>query len=124
VTDAATAKRRKSYRRGHRGEGLAALALRLKGFRILARRYRTKLGEIDLIARRGNLVLIEVKARRTLIEAMQAIAYESERRIEGAADLWLSRQPDYGRLSIRFDMVAVLPWRWPVHVENVFHGRS
>ena len=70
----------------------------LKGFRIVARRYRTKLGEIDLIARRGDLVLIvEVKARKTLIEAMEAIAHESERRIEGAADLWLARQNDYGR---------------------------
>ena len=97
----------------------------LKGYRIVARRYRTKLGEIDLIARRGDLVLIvEVKARPTLIAAMEAIAHQSERRIEGAADLWLARQTDYGRLSVRFDMVAVLPWRWPVHVENVFHGRN
>ncbi|MDG4899205.1 MAG: YraN family protein [Mesorhizobium sp.] len=117
--------RRKAYRRGHRGEWLAALALMLKGYRILARRHRTKLGEIDLIARRGDLVLfVEVKARRTLMEAMEAIAHASERRIEGAADLWLSRQPDYGRLSVRFDMVAVLPWRWPVHVENAFYGRN
>lgn len=117
--------RRKAYRRGHRGEWLAALALMLKGYRILARRHRTRLGEIDLIARRGDLVLfVEVKARRTLIEAMEAIGRESERRIEGAADLWLSRQPDYGRLSLRFDMVAVLPWRWPVHVENAFYGRN
>jgi len=123
VADAA-ARRRSSYRRGHRSEWLAALALTAKGYRILARRYRTKLGEIDLIARRGDLVLIvEVKARRTLVEAMEAIPRESERRIEGAADIWLSRQPDYGRLSVRFDMVAVLPWRWPVHVENVFYGR-
>jgi len=123
VADAA-ARRRSSYRRGHRSEWLAALALTAKGYRILARRYRTKLGEIDLIARRGDLVLIvEVKARRTLVEAMEAIRRESERRIEGAADIWLSRQPDYGRLSVRFDMVAVLPWRWPVHVENVFYGR-
>lgn len=120
----AAARRRNSYRRGHRSEWLAALALTAKGYRILARRYRTKLGEIDLIARRGDLVLIvEVKARRTLVEAMEAIRRESERRIEGAADIWLSRQPDYGRLSVRFDMVAVLPWRWPVHVENVFYGR-
>jgi putative endonuclease len=123
VTDQET--RRKAYRRGHRGEWLAALALILKGFRIIARRYRTKLGEIDLIARRGDLVLIvEVKVRATLIEAMDAIAYQSERRIEAAADLWLSRQPDHGRLSIRFDMVAVLPRRWPVHVENMFYGRN
>jgi putative endonuclease len=117
--------RRQAYRRGHRGEWLAAVALMLKGYRILARRHRTKLGEIDLIARRGDLVLfVEVKARRTLMEAMEAIARSSERRIEGAADLWLSRQPDYGKLSVRFDMVAVLPWRWPVHVENAFYGRN
>ncbi len=58
------AKRIRAYRRGHRGEWLASLALMLKGFRIVARRYRTKLGEIDLIARRGDLVLIvEVKVR-------------------------------------------------------------
>ena len=120
-----TRSRRKAYRRGHSSEWLAAAALLVKGYRILARRYRTRLGEIDLIARRGDLVLIvEVKARRTLVEAMQAIARDSERRIEGAADLWLARQPDFGRLSVRFDMVAVLPWRWPVHVENVFYGRN
>ncbi len=118
-------KRRKAYRRGHSSEWLAAVALMAKGYRIVARRYRTKLGEIDLIARRGNLVLIvEVKARRTLIEAMDAIRYESERRIEGAADLWLAKQRDHAKLSLRFDMVAVLPWRWPVHVENVFYGRN
>ena len=122
--DAALKRRRKAYRRGHSSEWLAAAALMLKGFRIVARRYRTKLGEIDLIARRGNLVLIvEVKARKTLIEAMDAITRDSERRIEGAADLWLARQRDHAKLSVRFDMVAVLPWRWPVHVENVFYGR-
>jgi putative endonuclease len=97
----------------------------VKGYRIVARRYRTRLGEIDLIARRGNLVLIvEVKVRKTLIEAMDALARQSERRIENAADLWLARQPDHARLSVRFDMVAVLPRRWPVHVENAFYGRN
>ena len=119
------AARLRNYRRGHRGEWLAALALMVKGYRIVARRYRTKLGEIDLIARRGDLVLIvEVKVRPSLIQAMEAIAFTSERRIEAAADLWLARQRDYGRLSVRFDMIAVLPRRWPVHVENVFHGRN
>ena len=123
-TDARRARRFAAYRLGHRSEWLAALALMLKGYRIVARRYRTKLGEIDLIARRRDLVLIvEVKARPTLGEAMDAIGHISERRIEGAADLWLSRQPDYARLSLRFDMVAVLPRRWPVHVENIFQGR-
>lgn len=116
--------RARNYRRGHRGEWLAALALMVKGYRIVARRYRTKLGEIDLIARRGDLVLIvEVKVRPTLVEAMDAVARLSERRIEAAADIWLSRQRDHGRLSLRFDLVAVLPRRWPIHVADIFQGR-
>ncbi|MCO5082227.1 MAG: YraN family protein [Rhizobiaceae bacterium] len=123
-TDARRDRRFAAYRLGHRSEWLAALALMLKGYQIVAWRYRTKLGEIDLIARRRDLVLIvEVKARPTLAEAMEAIGHISERRIDGAADLWLARQPDYARLSLRFDMVAVLPRRWPVHVENIFQGR-
>lgn len=118
------ADRLRAYRRGHRSEWFAAAALILKGYRIVARRYRTKLGEIDLIARRGDLVaIVEVKARPTLAEAMDAIGREAAWRIEGAADLWLGRQPDQARLSMRFDMVAVLPRRWPVHVENIFQGR-
>ena len=117
--------RQKAYRRGHRGEWLAALALMLKGYRIVARRWKTKLGEVDLIARRGDLVLVvEVKCRPTLLEAMDAIGHQSQRRIEAAADLWLMRQPDFAKLSVRFDMVAVLPRRWPVHVENIFQGTN
>jgi putative endonuclease len=101
------------------------MALRARGFRIVAKRYRTPLGEIDIIARRGDLVaIVEVKVRPTLLAAMEAVGRMSERRIEAAADLWLSRQPDHARLSIRFDMVAVLPWRWPVHVPDAFRGRS
>ncbi len=116
--------RRRAFRKGHRGEWIAAVALMLKGYRIVARRYRTKLGEIDLIARRGDLVaMVEVKARPSLIEAMEAVSYTAEHRIEAAADMWLSRQPDFARLSVRFDLVAVLPWRWPVHVENAWQGR-
>lgn len=121
---AADPKRIDAYRRGHRGEWLASMALMAKGYRIVARRYRTKLGEIDLIARRGDLIaVIEVKARPTLASAMEAIGRESAHRIEGATDMWLARQRDYPKLSVRFDMVAVLPWRWPVHVENIFAGR-
>jgi putative endonuclease len=114
-------KRHKAYRRGHSAERLAAVALMLKGYRIIGRRYRTKLGEIDLIARRGDFVLIvEVKARTTLEQAMGSVNLLTMRRIEAAADLWLARQPDHSRLSLRFDLVAILPWRWPVHVPAVF----
>jgi putative endonuclease len=117
--------RLKAYQRGHTSEAFAVLALVLKGYRIIARRFRTKGGEIDIIARRGDLVLIvEVKARPTLEQAMDAIAYSAQRRIEAAADTWLSKQPDYARLTLRFDMVAVLPWRWPIHVPDIFQGRN
>ena len=117
--------RRGSLRRGERGEGLAAWALRLKGFRILERRYRTRSGEIDLIARRGDLVaIVEVKARPTVIEAMDAVGPLAQRRIEAAADHWLSRQRDHARLSLRFDIVAVRPRHWPVHIAGAWRGRS
>lgn len=117
-------KKRIAFFRGHSAERLAAFALMLKGFRIVARRYRTRLGEIDLIARRGDLVLIvEVKARASFEAAQFAVTPQAMRRIEAAADLWLQRQTDRARLSLRFDMVAVLPRRWPKHVPAFIYGR-
>lgn len=114
-------KRLRAFRKGHWAEYAAALVLVTKGFRIVARRYRTPLGEIDLIARRGRLVaIVEVKARKSLEEAMDAVSATAMRRIEAAADLWLARQPDRDRLSLRFDLVATLPRRWPVHVPAFF----
>ncbi|GAA5539896.1 MULTISPECIES: YraN family protein [Brucella/Ochrobactrum group] len=114
-------KKRVAFFRGHSAERFAAMVLLLKGFRIVARRYRTRLGEIDLIARRGNLVLIvEVKARSSLEAAQLAVTPQAMRRIEAAADLWLQRQPDLDRLSLRFDLIAVLPRRWPKHVPAFF----
>lgn len=116
--------RRRRFRKGHRSEWLAAWALRLKGYRILAVRYRTPVGEIDVIARRGDLVaIVEVKARTTLAAAMDAVGPAAQRRIAAAADLWLARQRDHARLSLRFDIVAVLPRRWPVHVPDAWRGR-
>jgi putative endonuclease len=117
----AEATRVKANRRGHRGETFAAMALRLKGWRILAKRYRTPLGEIDLIARRGDLVaMVEVKARASLRDAMDSVTPAAQKRIIASADLWLSRQKDAAKLSIRFDIIAVLPWRWPIHVARAF----
>lgn len=121
MTAAASLKRRKAERRGHGAERLAALALRLKGYRIVARRYRTKLGEIDIIARKGDLVaFVEVKARRSAQAAIDAVSFPAQKRIRDAGDLWLSRQRDAHGLSLRYDIVAVLPWRWPVHFADAF----
>lgn len=109
--------RQQAFKRGVLAEHQAAIMLMLKGFRIVARRYKTKSGEIDLIARRGRLILIvEVKARSTIAEAMEAVSPQSFNRIEAAADHWLARQADHAHLSLRFDIVAVRPWRWPHHI--------
>lgn len=117
----AKAAKQAAHQRGHKSESFAAFALRLKGWRIIAKRYRSPLGEIDLIARKADLIaMIEVKARTTLKEAMESVTPAAQKRIMGSADLWLSRQKDAAKLSVRFDIIAVLPWRWPVHIERAF----
>jgi len=113
--------RRRALARGRTGEWLAAIALRLKGYRIVARNFRTRVGEIDIVARKGDLIaFVEVKARASATEALDAVGFTARRRIANAADLWIARQGDAASLSWRFDVVAVLPGRWPVHFEDVF----
>lgn len=113
--------RRRALKKGRGGEWLAALALRLKGYRIVARNFRTRLGEIDIVARKGDLIaFVEVKARPSATEAVDAVGYEAQRRIANAAELWIGRQKNADRLSWRFDIVAVRPGRWPVHFEDAF----
>jgi len=115
------AERRKAQRRGHVSEYLAALYLMAKGYRILAIRYRTRLGEIDLIARKGDLIVfVEVKARVGEREAVDAVSFTSQKRIRAASDLWLSKRKDAARLSQRYDVVAVLPGRLPRHFPDAF----
>jgi len=116
-----TAGRRRAYRFGLEAETAAGLYLMLKGYRILARRYRTPAGEIDLIAKRGNLVaFVEVKARRSETEAIEALTPRAEQRIATAADLWLARHPAANGLMMRFDLVLVMPWRLPAHLPDAF----
>lgn len=95
--------------------------MRLKGYRIVAKRFKTKSGEVDIIARRGNLILmVEVKARNSVEEAMEAATHTALRRIESAGDIWLAKQKDYASLSIRYDLIACLPGRWPVHIPAIY----
>jgi putative endonuclease len=113
--------RLKALRRGSLAAYRAALSLLIKGYRIVAFRYRTKLGEIDIIARKGDLIAcVEVKARRSLDDSVFAVSNISQQRIRAASDLWLAKQPDFARLSIRYDIVSVMPWRWPVHLPDAF----
>jgi len=117
----ATLRRRKALRRGSAAEYIAAIFLMLKGYRVLALRYRTKLGEIDIIARKGDLaVFVEVKARADETGAVDAVSYASQKRIRAASDLWLARQRDYARLSQRYDIVAIVPRKLPRHFPDAF----
>lgn len=112
-----TKRRRASWRWGHRSEFLAAAFLVCKGYRILARRYRTPAGEIDIVAMRGNrIAFVEVKNRPTLEAAQSAIAGRQISRIHRAADLWLARNPECQSRDLGFDIIFMLPWKRPVHL--------
>jgi putative endonuclease len=118
-----TAGRRRAERRGHGAERLCIWLLRLKGYRILARRFRVPSGEVDLIARRGRvLVAVEVKARTGFDAAAEAISAQQRRRIARALDHFLARRPDLATLDRRFDVVMVVPRRWPRHLRNAWQG--
>ena len=118
---AAPETRKRAERRGRWSEWTAALFLMLKGYRILAMRYRVRVGEVDIVARRGDLVaFVEVKARRDRMAAVDAVTLTSQRRIRAAGDHWLSRQPDAARLSLRYDIVAITPWTLPRHYQGAF----
>lgn len=112
-------KRRSAERRGRRAEFLAALALLLKGYRIRSWRYRCPMGEVDLIARKGDLVVfVEVKARAELRAGVDAVTPTAARRINAAGEHWIARQPDAASLSWRIDVVVVSSGRWPKHLEG------
>lgn len=114
--------RREAEHRGRRSERIAALWLRLKGYRILDQRVRTPIGEIDLVARRGrSLVFVEVKARDALEDAAAAIAPHQLRRVARAANLLLGRYMADCR-SARIDAVIVARGRLPMHLEGVVDG--
>lgn len=92
------------------------MALRLKGYRIVERRYRVQGGEIDIVARRGDTIaFVEVKVRASLAEAAMAIDFVKRRRISQAARVWLGANPWAAPLTWRGDAIYVVPWRWPHH---------
>ena len=118
---AAAARRRRAYGFGRGAEGLAAWWLRLKGYRILARDFRTPAGEIDLVARRGRvLALVEVKARPSIAAALEALGPRQRRRIERAGAVFLQRRPELAGLEVRFDLVLLAPGHRPRHIADAW----
>jgi putative endonuclease len=115
--------RRAAEKRGHKAETAALLLLRLKGYRLLARRFKSHHGEIDLIMRRGSTTaFIEVKARATTDAAIIAVTTYQSKRIASAAALWMTRDKIAAQSFCRFDIVAVNAYLWPTHIENAFSG--
>ena len=92
-----------------------------KGYRILARRWRSPVGEIDIVARRrGTLVFVEVKARDSLDAAAECITDRQKGRILAAANAWLATYPKDVTCNIRFDAMLVAPGRLPRHITAAF----
>src|SRR5438105_5328745 len=113
--------RRAAFRRGASAETRATLLLLVKGYRILARRWQSPVGEIDIVARRRRvLIFVEVKARARLDDAAEAVSQRQRRRIAAAAQAWLAIHPEHASAEIRFDAVLVMPRRWPRHIPAAF----
>ena len=113
--------RERAYRSGVFAESLVALLLRLKGHVIVARRYKTPVGEIDLVALKGRrLAFIEVKRRKTREDAAWTLPTRQRRRIVRAAQYWLAAHPDFTGHDIAFDVVLAAPWRFPQYIRDAF----
>jgi putative endonuclease len=120
-TGDATATRLAAELFGRRGETLAAWYLRLKGYRILARRYKCPVGEIDLIAERfGTTVFVEVKARTTRLAVDAAWGAVNRRRLIRASEHYVARHPRLVARPQRFDVIFLAPLSWPRHQINAF----
>lgn len=121
VQDRTGDRRRRAERLGRWAEHAAAWLLRCKGYRIIARRARTPQGEIDLIAARGRVIsFVEVKARPSHDEALEAITPRQARRIVAAAHAWLAGNDLGADRDCRFDIITVSPYLWPTHLPNAF----
>ncbi|RUT30184.1 YraN family protein [Arsenicitalea aurantiaca] len=106
---------------GRRGETLAALYLGAKFYRIIHRRYRTPVGEIDLIVRRGRVtVFVEVKSRMRSDDEAEALEAVDTARIGRAAQYFLARHPQLAETPLRFDVIFLAPFALPRHVTNAF----
>ncbi len=110
-----------AFQLGISAESRAAAFLIAKGFRILARRYKSPVGEIDIVARRRQLlVFVEVKARNDLDEAAESLSPRQQRRIAAAAEVWLAAHGSDGFRDIRFDAILVAPGKLPRHIQGAF----
>jgi putative endonuclease len=114
-----------AFRTGLSAEARAAAYLMAKGYRILAKRFRTPHGEIDIVARKRHLVaFVEVKARASLDEAAYAVTPRQQARIIAAAQGWLMAHPEHAEYELRFDAMLIAPRRLPRHLLAAFDAST
>ena len=114
-----------AFQTGISAESRACVYLIAKGYRILARRFRTPYGEIDIVARRRNLLaFIEVKARATLDDAAYSVMPQQQQRIIAAAQAWLMAHPEHADFDMRFDAVLIAPKHLPRHLMAAFDASA
>ncbi|RKE69162.1 putative endonuclease [Pseudorhodoplanes sinuspersici] len=119
----AAPERQVAFKLGLSAENRAAAFLLAKGFRVVARRWRCPAGEIDIVAKRGNLLIfVEVKARERLVDAAYSVTERQKRRIASAAAGWLADNPDDALCDMRFDAILVAPRSWPQHITAAFEA--
>ncbi|MGB9367248.1 MAG: YraN family protein [Xanthobacteraceae bacterium] len=117
--------RQVAFALGLSAESRAAAFLIAKGYRIVARRWKSPVGEIDIVARRRKtLIFVEVKARERLDDAAEAVISRQQRRIIAAAEAWLATHPDDVNSDMRFDVVLVAPKSIPRHIEAAFDASN
>ncbi len=115
--------RRRAWRRGRWAETLCALSLMLRGYRVLGRRLRSPVGEIDIVARRGRvLAIIEVKAREDAVSAAEAVTPRQRERLTRAAGWVVAGRPDLASLNIRFDVMLVSRRMLPRHIVDAWRA--
>ena len=98
------------------GEKLSREYLERRGFQILAQNYRKKCGEIDLIARNDeDIIIVEVKTRsyHSIDSALANISYTKQKRISQTAQVYFNLNPEHAKLNIRFDVIVV--FYYPEH---------
>lgn len=112
---------KKAHTKGLFAEMAASFFLKLKGYRLLEKRFISPFGEIDLILQhQDTLIFTEVKARRTTDDAAEAITPRQQHRIRQAALFYLARQGLSLDQSMRFDAVLITPFKAPVHIMDAF----
>ncbi len=116
-------KKIQSYQFGIFAEFIAIIFLRLKGYKILKRRYKTFVGEIDIIASKGRAIIaVEVKARKKIVQKNgflidEVLGENQKRRIKRAIMAFMAANfRKYYNHSIRFDLIVISPYKIPLHL--------